>query len=424
MGLLRLRAGQVGFLVLLFMTATLGAGAQDIQRIAAVVNDKIISVRDLTSRTHLVAAISKLPNNQQTYRRLWPQVLRSLIDEQLQVQEAKRLNIEVTERDINVGKGLMESRFKVRKGTFDRFLAANRIDQESAVSQIRASVAWSKLVNRRFANLAEISDEEIDEVVEQFERNVGKPQFFAAEILLPVDDPNNEREVQQQAERLLAEIRKGASFNAIAQQFSSSASAARGGEIGWISPGQIGADLEETLNTLEPGEVSEPIRTVLGYHILKLVNRRILSGTDPLKAKVTLKHVFLPLSPRASAAEVEAQMGIAEAVATSVRDCADMDVLAKEVKSPAGADLGAFNMGELAPVLRKAVVDLKPGVASKPVRLPTGLSVVMVCERIDPPNEIPGRDEISPRLRAQKLEILARRYLRDLRRIAFIETRI
>lgn len=400
------------------------ARAQDVQRIAAVVNDKIISVRDLANRTQLVVAISNLPNTPQTHRRLWPQVIRALIDEQLQLQEAERLNIEVTDRDLGVGKGLMENRFRIRKGSFDQFLAANRIDASSAENQIRASVAWSKLVNRRFANLAEVSDEEIDEVVEQFERNLGKPQFYAAEILLPVEDPANEREVRQEADRLMAEIRRGGNFNAIAQQFSTSASAARGGEIGWISPGQISPELEETLAKLEPGQVSEPVRTLLGYHILKLVNRRILSGTDPLKAKVTLKHVFFPLPAQAAEDEVRAQASIAEAVSASVQNCEDMDALAKEVKSPAGADLGTFNVGELAPVMRNAVVDLEAGAASKPVRLPTGLSVIMVCERADPPNDIPGRDEISPRLRAQKLEILARRYLRDLRRDAFIETRI
>ena len=424
MHLISRQLGRVLFLMLIALAATDSANAQDVQRIAAVVNDKIISIRDLTNRTRLVVAISKLPNTQQTHRRLWPQVLRSLIDEQLQMQEAKRLNIEVTERDIDVGKALMENRFRVRKGSFDKFLAANRIDRASAESQIRASVAWSKLVNRRFANLAEISDEEIDEVVEQFERNLGKPQFFAAEILLPVDDPDSEREVRQQAGRLLVEIRNGGNFNAIAQQFSSSASAARGGEIGWISPGQIAAELESALNGLRPGDVSEPIRTILGYHIMKLENRRILSGNDPMKAKVALKHVFLPLPSKASKTDVEAQTGIAEAVAASVQNCQDMDLLAKEVKSPAGADLGRFSVGELAPVMRNAVANLELGVPSKPVRLPTGISVIMVCERTDPPNDIPGRDEISPRLRAQKLEILARRFLRDLRREAFIETRI
>jgi peptidyl-prolyl cis-trans isomerase SurA len=406
------------------MAASSAAGAQDIQRIAAVVNDKIISVRDLTARTQLVVSVSKLPNTPEAHRRLWPQVLRALIDEQLQLQEAERLSIDVTDRDLQVGKGLMENRFRIRKGTFDQFLSASGIDSASALQQIRASVAWSKLVNRRFANLTEVSEEEIDEVIEQFQRNLGKPQFFVAEILLPVDDATNEADTRQQAERLLAEIRRGGNFNAIAQQFSSSASAARGGEIGWVSPGQIAPELEEVLDQLKPGDVSDPIRTLLGYHIIKLVNRRILSASDPLQAKVSLKHVFFSLPPNAQQADVESQAGIAEAVAASAQNCEDMDALAKEVKSPAGADLGSFNIGELAPDMREAVVNLKAGETSKPVRLPTGLSVIMVCERTEPKTEIPGRDEISPRLRAQKLEILARRYLRDLRRDAFIETRI
>jgi peptidyl-prolyl cis-trans isomerase SurA len=424
MSFLGRRIGRILCLLFPLMAASSAAGAQDIQRIAAVVNDKIISVRDLTARTQLVVSVSKLPNTPEAHRRLWPQVLRALIDEQLQLQEAERLSIDVTDRDLQVGKGLMENRFRIRKGTFDQFLSASGIDSASALQQIRASVAWSKLVNRRFANLTEVSEEEIDEVIEQFQRNLGKPQFFVAEILLPVDDATNEADTRQQAERLLAEIRRGGNFNAIAQQFSSSASAARGGEIGWVSPGQIAPELEEVLDQLKPGDVSDPIRTLLGYHIIKLVNRRILSASDPLQAKVSLKHVFFSLPPNAQQADVESQAGIAEAVAASAQNCEDMDALAKEVKSPAGADLGSFNIGELAPDMREAVVNLKAGETSKPVRLPTGLSVIMVCERTEPKTEIPGRDEISPRLRAQKLEILARRYLRDLRRDAFIETRI
>ena len=424
MSFLGRRIGRILCLLFPLMAASSAAGAQDIQRIAAVVNDKIISVRDLTARTQLVVSVSKLPNTPEAHRRLWPQVLRALIDEQLQLQEAERLSIDVTDRDLQVGKGLMENRFRIRKGTFDQFLSASGIDSASALQQIRASVAWSKLVNRRFANLTEVSEEEIDEVIEQFQRNLGKRQFFVAEILLPVDDATNEADTRQQAERLLAEIRRGGNFNAIAQQFSSSASAARGGEIGWVSPGQIAPELEEVLDQLKPGDVSDPIRTLLGYHIIKLVNRRILSASDPLQAKVSLKHVFFSLPPNAQQADVESQAGIAEAVAASAQNCEDMDALAKEVKSPAGADLGSFNIGELAPDMREAVVNLKAGETSKPVRLPTGLSVIMVCERTEPKTEIPGRDEISPRLRAQKLEILARRYLRDLRRDAFIETRI
>lgn len=411
------------FAGLLAFTAA-DAMAQDLQRIAAVVNDKIISVRDLENRTDLVVKFSKLPNTQQTHSRLHPQILRLLIQEQLQLQEAERLGIIVSNRDLDIGKRLMETRFRVPKGSLDQFFNTNGIDVESALAQIRASIAWSKLVQRRFANISGVSKEEIDEVLDQFTRNMGKPQFLAAEILLPVNDPDDENNVRKLAQRLLEEIQKGSNFNSIAQQFSASASALRGGKIGWISPGQLASELEGPLAELKSGEISAPIRTLLGYHILKLEERRILSATDPFKAKVTLKHVFLSLAASAGKVELAGQMGIAKAVAASVQNCDDMDAMAKKVKSPAGADLGRFSVGELEPVVRDVVAALQLGAPSKPVRLPNGISVFMVCERVEPPTAAPQREKIRARLRAQKLDILAKRYLRNLRREAFIELRI
>jgi peptidyl-prolyl cis-trans isomerase SurA len=411
------------FAVLLSLNAA-DAMAQDLQRIAAVVNDKIISVRDLKNRTNLVVTISKLPNTQQNHSRLHPQILRLLIQEQLQLQEAERLSIVISDRDLDIGKGMMENQFRVPKGLFDKFFNAKGIDVGSALSQIRASIAWNKLVQRRFANISEVSEEEIDEVVNQFARNIGKPQFLAAEILLPVDNPADENQVHQLAQRLLEEIQKGGNFNAIAQQFSASASGVRGGQIGWISPGQLASELEGPLTELKSGEVSAPIRTLLGYHILKLEERRTLGVADPFKAKVVLKHVFLPLVASAGKSEIARQMSIAETVVAMVQNCDDMDAAAKEVQSPAGSDLGRFSVGELTPMIRDVVTALQPGTPSKPVRLPTGISVMMVCERVEPPSNSPKREEIRPRLRAQKLDILARRYLRNLRREAFIESRI
>jgi peptidyl-prolyl cis-trans isomerase SurA len=424
MALLNIGSLRALLLAVLFAFAAADAMAQDLQRIAAIVNDKIISLRDIENRTDLVVKFSKLPNNQQTHSRLHPQILRLLIQEQLQFQEAERLSIVVSGRDLDIGKGLMEARFHVPKGSLDQFFKANGIDVESALAQIRASIAWSKLVQRRFANISEVSKEEVDEVLDQFKRNMGKPQFLAAEILLPVNDPAEENQVHQLAQRLLEEIRKGSNFNSIAQQFSASASAVRGGQIGWISPGQLASELERPLTELKSGEVSAPIRTLVGYHILKLEERRILTATDPFKAKVTLKHVFLPLAASAGKAEVAGQMGIAKAVAASVQNCDDMDAVAKKVKSPAGADLGRFTIGELEPVMRDVVAALQPDVPSEPVRLPTGISIMMVCERVEPPTHSPHREDIRPRLRAQKLDILAKRYLRNLRREAFIELRI
>ncbi|MBM85731.1 MAG: hypothetical protein CMM47_06890 [Rhodospirillaceae bacterium] len=412
------------WIIALVLMSSMHGGAKDIQKIAAVVNDEIISVRDVENRAHLVVVLSKLPNTIETRRRLGPRVLRSLIDEKLQSQEAKRLNVTATKSELAAARTMMENRIRARKGGFAQFLESNGIDEQTALSEIHTSLVWTKLVRRRFNNVATVSEEEIDEVLDRFERNLGQPQFRASEILVHVEEPGAEEMVLKNVERLVAELRKGASFASLAREFSSAASAASGGQIGWISPGQLDTRLETPLRKMKIGGISEPIRTVFGYHILKLEDRRVLTAIDPMQAKVTLKHVFLPAPATQDKMERESQLAIAKAIGSSVENCGDMDALAKEVKSPASSDLGIFRIGELAPEMRNAVSNLKVGEASEPVDLPTGFSVIMVCNRVDPPSNIPSRKDVRPRLLAQKLEALARRYLRDLRRDAFIETRI
>ena len=248
-------------------------------------------------------------------------------------------------------------------------------------------------------------------MVEKFKRGLGQPQFRVAEILLPIEDADSEGDIRQLAERLHDEIENGGSFNNIAQEFRPRPAPRMAGGLAGYQPGQLSAELDGPLKAMQAGQVTQPIRTVFGYHMLKLEDRRILSAADPLKARVTLKHVFF-----AVASESE-RRGCRGATCDCRGDCLnsselpDMDALAKEVNSPAGVDLGKFLVGELSPAMRGTVVGLEPGVASKPVRLPTGFSVIMICERVAPPSNIPTRKAISQRLRSQKLDIMARRYL-------------
>ena len=172
------------------------ARAQDVLRIAAVVNDKVISVRDLAARTHFIIISSDLPNTPQTHRRLWPRVLDGLIDETLKLEEAERFGIQVTERDLDNGKSIIEQRHKIPAGTFESFLRRQGIDTESALNQMRAEIAWSKLVRQRFSNLASVSEDEVQDAISRYEENVGKPQARVQEILLRIEDPTRETEVR------------------------------------------------------------------------------------------------------------------------------------------------------------------------------------------------------------------------------------
>lgn len=400
------------------------ASAQQMQQIAAVVNDEIVTVRDLRNRIEMVIVTSRLPRTSETARRLAPQVLRTLIDEQLQIQEATRLSVDVSESEMARARGDLEARNGLRPGQFAEFVARLGVDPATVERQLRANLLWSKLVQRRFAGQVDVSAEEVAETRARIADNVGKEQKRVSEILLTVDDPSQEAEVIQLADRLVEQLRSGASFQSIARQFSQAANANVGGDIGWVLTDQLAPAIAEVVAQLASGQISEPIRTVVGYHILQVADTRILSEPDPANAEITLSQVFLPVRPGDTDEQRATQTEAVRAVSRQAATCDDMALLAKEAGSPVSADLGTSRLAELPASMRAQVATLAVGETSEPIDLPNGVMAVMVCERREAEANLPSPDQIRRQLENQRFEVLAQRYLRDLRQAAFVETRV
>jgi hypothetical protein len=148
----------------------------------------------------------------------------------------------------------------MQSGGINAFLKSRGIDRGSLISQVTASVVWAKLVRRLAAQNTEISDEEVDDALKRLKEHAGEPQSRVAEIFLAVDNPGQDAEVRSLMEKLIDQMKHGARFSAIAQQFSQSATAAVGGDIGWIRPDQLPSELARAVTPLKPGELSPPIR--------------------------------------------------------------------------------------------------------------------------------------------------------------------
>lgn len=410
--------------VFLFAGVAPRAPAQDVQRIAAIVNDQVISQFDLAARTKLVVASSGLPDTPEGRRRIAPQILRILIDERLQLQEASRRNIRVSEADLSRAIATIEKNNRMPKGGFMQFLDQKGIPHQAAIEQLRATIAWQKLVDRRLRPTVTVGDEEVSEILKRILQSRGQDEARLSEILLAVDSPTEEATVRQNAQRLVDQLRRGARFDAVARQFSQGAAAAVGGDLGWIREGELDPALGKAVAALAPGEISDPVRSGAGYHILRLTDRRKFLAGDPGKTKVTLNQVFLPLPPGASEAAVETQVSLANTLRETVRDCKDMEAAAKEARSPRPAELGTFTLKDLSASMRRAVASLKVGQTSAPQRLGDGVMVLMVCERVDPPSNLPTRASIRRSLFSRRLETLARRYLRDLRLASIVDLRV
>jgi peptidyl-prolyl cis-trans isomerase SurA len=415
------------FMFFVAVTLTIGSQtsiAQQVQRIAAIVNDDVISLYDLQSRMRLVIVSSRLPDNANIRRRIAPQVLRSLIDERLQMQEAKRRNVSVTKRDMDRSVTSIERRNKVAKGGFDKFLAKSGVAAQTVRDQIRANIAWAKLVRRRLRPRVSVGPDEVDQELDRLKRNRGKREYRLAEIFLSVDKPNDEDRVRKTAEGLVEQIRKGARFGALARQFSRSATAAVAGDLGWVPATDLAPELRNIVPKMKVRSVAGPIKTLNGFRIITLARTRKNAAPDNSQIKVDLKQIFLPFPKNADPSEVKSQIDLAKTVRETVSGCQDMIALSREVASPRPSDLGKFSLAELSPGIRNAVMELDIGQASQPVRMPGGFLLLMVCERNEPKVKLPSRNEINDRLTRQRLDMMSRRYLRDVRNRAVVDVRV
>ncbi len=406
----------------MFALGATPTNAQQIERIAAVVNDKVISVYDLRQRIELLIFSASLPNTADQRRNMAPQVIRGLIDEALQTEEAERLNIRVTTRDMDNAVGNIERANNVPEGRFEEFVSSRGISSDAALAQIRASIAWQKLISSRVLPTIDIGEEEIDFVIKSIRSGQGQTQYRVSEILLPVDDASQRQAVLDLANRLVTQLRLGANFGGVARQFSKSASAATGGDIGWIQEGELVDEANRALALIETGRISDPIQTSDGYLILRSADRRELKNPGEEDTSITLRQLVLPLPKNAQDIDVQSQLSLAREVAQITRDCDDFAELAKEMGTPQPATAAEFRLGELNEQLRRIVSDIAVGVASEPLLNTSGIQIIMVCSRQEA-SALP-RDQIRETLLRQRADMLSRRYLRDLRRAAFVDLRI
>ncbi len=257
--------------------------------IAAVVNQDVISMTDLTDRMRLIFLSSGLPDTTEVRTKLAKQVIDSLIEEQLMMQEAQKLGFEISDSEVDQGFAALAGQNKVPPDQFKKMVVASGVNLNTMRRQIRAQMGWSKVIQKVMRPKITETDGDIDEYLGRVNANKGKQEYLLAEILLPVDKPEQESDVRQLAQKLVNEIRNNnAPFQKVAQQFSRAPGAqASGGDLGWLPQDQLPTELQGVVVTLQEGQITDPLRASDGYHIVALRKKRdITAETIPTRDSV------------------------------------------------------------------------------------------------------------------------------------------
>ncbi len=414
-------------LILLLLAALLPgrpAGAQDQLKIAAVVNDDVITELDVFMRLRLSMLSARLQDTPETRQRLLPTVMRTLIDEHLKTQETKRMGINVPPSEVDRRIDDLAKRNNVSRADFDSMLAGNGILVDTLADQISAELGWARLVQRDLRSTIKITDQEINDALARAKASSGQTEYRLSQIFLGVDAPNDESAIRQSAERLLEQLQQGADFASLAGEFSQDQGAVKGGDFGWVRLDELDPEVAKVLPTLAEGQVGGPIRGTGGYYLVMVRKTRVADASTTEAGTVELEQIFWTMPANAAESEVNKAFSQAQALQGSIQSCADMAGQSSGVAPGVYRGLGNVLISDLPPEVQPYAINQPIGQPTPPVRSAKGVGMYIICSRSGGDEASLSRVAVADRLGRERLETLARGYLSDLRRAAYIDMRL
>ena len=407
---------KIKYIFLLFflfgaLSATLKS--QDIQAIAVIVNDEVISRYDVNQRVRLILVTSGIPATEENIKRIEEQAIKALIDEKIQIQEAIKLEVPDSPNEINM---MLDNIARGNQTTAEGILETitnQGVNSETLLNQIKSELLWNKIVRGRFGSYINISDEEVEIIYDRTIQNINNSQYDISEIFIGFEDENEEREARDLTKRLTEQLKNNIPFEPVAQQFSQASSSGQGGFIGWVSEGQLDPEILSSIKNLEIGAVSEPIKTVNGYYIIKINGKSEEGGKNPMKNQYDLISVSFNIEDKI----------IAEEFSNNFVSCKRLDSLLENYNEKEVNVIGKRLLQELPNELHKELLEKNAGNTLSPRLSEENIDIILICDRKDDIGVQVNREVIADNIYSQKMGMMSRRHLRDLRRDAVIEYR-
>jgi peptidyl-prolyl cis-trans isomerase SurA len=278
-----------------------------------------------------------------------------------------------------------------------------------------ASIAWSNLIRGRYFKTVRVSELRIDDMLHRLKTSLDKPQYRLAEIFLYAPDQASRDMAKERAATIIDNVKKGADFSALAEQFSAAPSASAGGDLNWLSPGDMRPEVAEAvLKAPAPPNVLPPIESEGGIYIIALTGKR--EPSDPTKSTI--------LDMEQVIARGEGSTAKLEALKTKAATCGDLTKSLEAVEGITRTPMKNVGITQIAPQFRASLEGVTANQSTPIIDTPDGGKMVFfVCSTRSGDADLPSRDEIKDRLFNQELALVAERYLRDLKREATVVRR-
>lgn len=388
----------------------------------AIVNGDAITQTDIDQRLALLAISNgtNIPANE--IDQLRQQILRNLIDETLEIQAAKADKITVSSKDIDRAVQRLSSGANQSPQQLADYLQSHGSSMAALRRQIEGELAWNKLQQKEIEDTVSVGDDEVKSVIDKLKASKGIEEYRVGEIYIAAPGGNQSQAVAT-ADQILDQLKKGASFSAAAHEFSESSSAAQGGDLGWVRPDQLPQPIAAALQTMQPGEVSNPIPVAGGVSIIAVQDTRRPFTQDPRNAVLSLKQVSITFPKGTTKDQAEPIVAKFAQAAENIGGCGGAEKVANEFNGEV-VQSDNVKLRDLPPALQQIMLPMQIGQATRPFgSVEEGVRVLVLCGRDEVDPTVPTYDEVYNQLNEARVNARSERYLRDLRRDAVVEYR-
>lgn len=400
----------------------LGKDNPNMRRATAIVNGDIITGTDVNQRLALILAANGGKVAPEEVERLRAQVLRNLIDETLQIQEAKNADIKIDEGEVEgTYARVAQENFKQEPAALDAYLARIGSSPNSLKRQIRGEMAWNRVLRRNVQPFVNVSQQEVKELLERMKASKGTEEYRLGEIYLSAT-PDSRSIVAENAQRIMTQLKEGGSFAAYARQYSEASTKAVGGDLGWIRLAQLPTELAASAREMQTGQLVGPIEMRGGFSILYLIDKRQVLTADPRDAVLALKQITLTLPASITEADANKKIDEFSTAIKASKGCGGVDAVAGKLGAQVVAN-DQIRARDLPAPLQQSLLALSLGETTPPFgSVQEGIRMLMLCGRDDPKAASgPSFEELMSQMEEDRVNKRAQMYMRDLRRDAIIE---
>ncbi|HEU0066015.1 MAG TPA: peptidylprolyl isomerase [Sphingomonas sp.] len=395
----------------------------NVRKATAIVNGAVITGTDVDQRVSLIAVANNATLTAEERERLKLQVLRQLIDETLQIQEARTADITVTADEIQRSYAGVARNLNQPVDKLSAYLRKSGSSDRSLRRQIEGELAWSRYLRRKVEPFVNVGDEEVNAILDRLKASQGAEEFALKEIY--IGENGNAQAAVANVKQIVGEIQKAQQpFEYYARQFSEASTRGVGGDLGWVRATQLPDALAAAAQEMSVGQVAGPIETPGGYSILYLTDKRRVGAADPRDARLSLKQMTLRFPAGITQADANARATAFSKALQGLQGCGSVEKIAANVQAEVVQN-DTQRIRDLPPQLQEILLKMQVGQATPAFGSATeGVRALVLCGRDDPPaGALPRADQVQGQLEQQRVNLRAQGKLRDLRRDAVIEYR-